>query len=93
MRYAAHLVLSATVSLITGVCGSARADWDSAMIARQRGDLAAAYSAFEQEAQGGAVDAQAVVGEMLIKGQGVPPTVVRSQRCWRMGQWRLPGPG
>src|SRR4051794_33267955 len=68
MRYCVIMILWVAV----GICGPARADWDAAMIARQRGDLTAAYSGFEREAQAGATDAQAVVGEMLFKGQGVP---------------------
>jgi uncharacterized protein len=52
--------------------GTARAEWDSAMVARQHGDLGAAFEGFKQEADSGAADAQDVVGEMLMKGQGVP---------------------
>src|SRR5581483_8203802 len=51
---------------------AARADWDAAMIARAHGDFALAYGELKAEADAGAADAQAVVGEMLARGQGVP---------------------
>src|SRR5271167_3454427 len=72
MRSVVAVLSALTATLLAAAAGTARADWDTAMIARQHGDLAAAYQGFLQEAQAGAADAQEMVGQMLMKGQGAP---------------------
>lgn len=50
----------------------AEAGWDRAIVAREHGDFATAYREIRPEAMAGAADAQAVLGEMLMHGQGTP---------------------
>ena len=72
MSHALPLLRSLALLLASLPWASARADYDAGMIARQRGDYAAAYRELKPEADAGAADAKDAIGEMLATGKGVP---------------------
>ena len=67
MRYVAVLVIA-----LTTLAGAARADLAAGFDAYRRGDFATALAELRPLAEAGAPEAQQLLGEMYLHGNGVP---------------------
>ena len=82
----AQLLASVTILLVTVSAPAALAQTlEEAVEAIERGDYATALAGFQSYAEQGDADAQFMLGNMYVFGEGVPEDDVAAMQWYRMG--------